>query len=64
MIDQLNAQLEKPVVFGIAFGMLYFVFRVFFGHAVPADALVSACYAAALAVLARLVMNRLKAARK
>jgi hypothetical protein len=64
VIEQVNARLENPVAFGVAFGVLYFLFRVFVGHATPADALVSSFYAAALALLARLFMNRMKAARK
>jgi hypothetical protein len=64
MIAEVNARLENPTLFGILVGVLYLAFRVVVQHASPADALVNALYIAAIAVVFRLVANRMKAARK
>jgi hypothetical protein len=64
MMDQVNARLENPTLFGVVVGALYLVFRVVVQHSPAADALVNALYIAAIAVVFRIVFNRMKAARK
>jgi hypothetical protein len=63
-MTQINARLENPVLFGVAVGALYLLFRVAVMHSSAAGALVNALYIAAIALLVRSFMNRAKAARK
>jgi hypothetical protein len=63
-MTQINARLENPVLFGVAVGALYLLFRVVVMHSSAAGALVNALYIAAIALLVRSFMNRAKAARK
>ncbi len=56
--------LENPVVFGLAAGAVYFVFRTSFQHDVAAEALVSALNVGAVMVIVRLLLNRFTGVRK
>ena len=64
MMAAINARLENPTLFGVAVGVLYFLFRVLVQHASPAEVLVNALYIAAIAVIVRLVVNRRRGIRK